>query len=419
MIKYFYDTSTLLEYGEEIINKNEDLFICDIVLKELEEIKSSRNKDEGVKRAAQKVISLLNKNNEKMIYIHYAIERLYWVVDDFQLERNNDALILASLYIMQKEHSQDTFILYTNDLSMKSLGEYIMRLQVLEYIPKIKEKYEGVLSLSISDNDLAKFYQEQSNYAIDNCFNLLDNQYLILSGEDRENPSIYKWIFDNYEKIPYRTIETRMFGTIKPRDNYQRCAIDSLYSNTITVLTGPAGSGKSLLAMSYLWSLLERGNIDKIIIFANPIAAKGAAKLGYYPGSREDKLMDSQIGNFLIAKLGSQTEVDKMLDEGSLMLLPISDIRGMDTSGMNAGIYITEAQNFDINLMKLALQRIGEDCICILDGDTKSQVDSEVYSGINNGLARVIEVFKGQNFFGWVDLKQIYRSKIAQIAEKM
>ena len=49
------------------------------------------------------------------------------------------------------------------------------------------------------------------------------------------------------------------------------------------------------------------------------------------------------------------------MEKGSLLLLPMSDIRGFDTSGMKAGIYITEAQNMDIELMRLALQRIGED----------------------------------------------------------
>jgi phosphate starvation-inducible protein PhoH len=58
-----------------------------------------------------------------------------------------------------------------------------------------------------------------------------------------------------------------------------------------------------------------------------------------------------------------------------LLLLPMSDIRGFDTSGMKAGVYISEAQNMTVSLMKLALQRIGEDSICIIDGDCKTQVD--------------------------------------------
>ena len=95
------------------------------------------------------------------------------------------------------------------------------------------------------------------------------------------------------------------------------------------------------------------------------------------------------------------------------------DIRGFDTTGMNAGVLITEAQNLDISLMKLALQRIGDDSICIIDGDCDTQVDSVQYAGRNNGMKRMSEVFRGYDFYGEVELQNIYRSKIAAIADKM
>ena len=102
------------------------------------------------------------------------------------------------------------------------------------------------------------------------------------------------------------------------------------------------------------------------------MATKNSARLGFYPGSRDEKLLDSQIGNFLSSKLGSKIVVEQLIKEGTLILLPMSDVRGYDTSGMNAGIYITEAQNMDISLMKLALQRIGEDSLVIIDGDCEA-----------------------------------------------
>lgn len=173
------------------------------------------------------------------------------------------------------------------------------------------------------------------------------------------------------------------------------------------------------LAFSYLFDLYERGIIDKIIIFCNTIATKGSAKLGYYPGSRDEKLLDSQIGNLLSSKLGDRSYVEKLLEEGDIVLLPMSDIRGFDTTGMHAGIYITEAQNLDIELMRLALQRIGEDSICILDGDSNAQVDSALYAGANNGMRRVSEVFKGQPFYSEITLNKIHRSKIAELAQNM
>lgn len=62
-----------------------------------------------------------------------------------------------------------------------------------------------------------------------------------------------------------------------------------------------------------------------------------------------------------------------------------------------------EAQNLNINLIKLILQRIGEDCVCIIDGDRYTQTDLLTYE-IENGMKRVSDVFKGYNFFGQVDL---------------
>ena len=120
-------------------------------------------------------------------------------------------------------------------------------------------------------------------------------------------------------------------------------AADSLLNNQITMLRGPSGAGKSHLALGYLFYLLEHNRIDKIIVFCNTIATRNAAKLGYYPGDKNEKLLDAQIGNMLSSKLGGQEAVLRLIEENKLILLPMSDIRGYDTSGMNAGIYITEA----------------------------------------------------------------------------
>jgi predicted ribonuclease YlaK len=90
----------------------------------------------------------------------------------------------------------------------------------------------------------------------------------------------------------------------------------------------------------------------------------------------------------LSAKLGDRSVVEDMIRKEELVLLPLSDIRGYDTSGMCAGIYISEAQNLDIDLMKLTLQRIGDDSICIIDGDCKTQVDDIHFAGSNNGMRR-------------------------------
>jgi predicted ribonuclease YlaK len=127
--------------------------------------------------------------------------------------------------------------------------------------------------------------------------------------------------------------------------------------------------------------------------------------------------LDSQIGNLLSSKLGGKDGLERLIREEKIVLLPFSDIRGYDTSGMRAGIYISEAQNLDKSLIKLALQRVGEDCICIIDGDTTSQVDLPQFSGANNGMRRVSKVFRGHDIYGEIELQNIYRSEISRIAE--
>ena len=141
--------------------------------------------------------------------------------------------------------------------------------------------------------------------------------------------------------------------------------------------------------------------------------------LNVYPGTRDEKLLDSQIGNLLASKLGDKVAVERLIEDGTLILLPMSDIRGYDTTGMKAGIYISEAQNMDIELMRLALQRIGEDSICILDGDSDAQVDLSIYAGNNNGMRRVSEIFRNDPVYGEVTLQNIHRSRIARLAQQL
>ena len=144
-----------------------------------------------------------------------------------------------------------------------------------------------------------------------------------------------------------------------------------------------------------------------------------SAKIGFLPGTQLDKLVDSSIGNMLAGKLGDKFMIEQLVSRNKLSILPMCDIRGFDTSGLNCAVYITEAQNLDISLMKLALQRIGEDSICIIDGDYNAQVDLSQYSGNNNGMRRMSEVFRGQDFYGEIELQNIYRSRIASVAELM
>ena len=395
-MKKFYDTCSLLDLQEKAFE--EDFYISIITLRELENIKTSANKDAETKYKARKLSKLLQKYADK-----------YEVI----LDQTND-IITADDRIISAAQSVDCQFV-TKDMCCWNLAK-AKHLNMDFVIDNTIDNYTGFKEIFIpTEENLAYFYEHMN----ENIFDLLQNEYLIIKTAEDGKIGPYIWTGTEYQEIGYPNFYSEQFGKIKPKDEYQLAAMDCLSRNQISMVRGGAGTGKSFLSLAYLFHLLEEGKIDKIIVFCNTIATIGSAKLGYYPGSKDEKLLDSQIGNILTSKLGDSFAVEQMIESGKLLLLPFSDLRGFDTTGMRAGVYITEAQNLDINLMKLALQRIGDDCICILDGDSDTQVDDSNYAGINNGMRRTSEIFRGHDIYGEVTLQRVYRSKIAEIAEKM
>lgn len=413
---FFYDTCSLLN-NYSIIFKNissSPFVVSNITLMELEEIKNSSRKDDNIKFKAKKVSQLLNFYYGKYTIVNYEREwdETYLKTIPFLLD-NNDSRIVTSAYIYSEMHPDICFI--TDDVNCNNLAK-CLGLTTNSLTVKEDAEYTGYKIIACHDeNELAEIYNRV--YSGEH-FDLLPNQYLVIRQDDKDI-DCYVLRDNKLIQVQFNTFKSKMLGEIKPIDLYQKLAVDSLQHNTLTMLRGAAGTGKSYLGLGFLFDRLEAGAIDKIIIFCNTVATAGSAKLGYYPGSRTEKLLDSQIGNFLVSKLGDRVAVERLIAEGELILLPMSDIRGFDTTGMRAGIYITEAQNLNIDLIKLALQRIGDDGICILDGDSDTQVDLGIYSGVNNGMRRVSKVFKGQEFYGEVTLPICHRSKIAQIAERL
>ena len=413
---FFYDTCSLLNELHSAF-ENDFFYISSVTLEELENIKTSSSKDQDIKYRARQLLHLLFENKDKYKVVIFQKEWETAISNFSYLSDNNDSKIIYSAFITDTGISFD-LVFKTDDLCCAALAKQIGLTVETTYEQMKLDNYTGFIEKTISNEELVAFYSK-SNLETENHFNLLENQYLIVKDENGKIADSFKWKNGNYEQVLFPVLKTDMFGMIKPKDEYQKLAIDSLLSNKITVLRGPAGSGKSYLSFAALFQKLEKHKIDKIIIFCNTVATANSAKLGFYPGSRNEKLLDSQIGNFLSSKLGDSVAVERFIAEGKLALLPMSDIRGYDTTGMKAGIYITEAQNLDIELMRLALQRVGDDSICILDGDDQAQVDLSIYGGTNNGLRRVSEIFRGADFYGEVTLQKIHRSRIAELAQLM
>lgn len=414
----FYDTNAVLTLGDKL--KGELFLISTVTLHELENIKTSKSKTEDVRYKARKAVHFLTENKNCFMAIPPG-QDIYKILEKAGVQDTPDNLICATAkYVSDIYFENDipvTFV--TDDLCCNLISENVFHLKA-ETVNEViggYEEYTGWKELYLNDEELAYLYSNMT----DNRYGVLQNGYLIVKNADDSVIDILKWDGTSFSNVQSKSYKGSTFGTVKPYlgDPYQICALDSLSSNQVTVMKGPAGTGKSYLGLGYLLYKLDKHDIEKIVVFVNPTPTANSAKIGFYPGTRIEKLMESNIGNMLSSKLGDSCGVYDLIDSGKLILLPMCDIRGFDTTNMRAGIYITEAQNMDISLMKLALQRIGADCIAVIEGDDKAQVDNPSYDGSNNGMRRMSEVFRGQDVYGEVMLKNIYRSKIAAIADRM
>ena len=416
----FFDTCSLLTAVNDLDEwvANYKVAISSITLQELERIKTSSNKDADVKYAARRLVEFFNTDimSDEIDIVIFRNDMLIPIKEQ-DLDITDDMRILATAIYYDKKIAPDNTYFITNDSCLRALARLFFGNEMICSIEEDSVPYAGFLELKLNDEQMAEFYSNPNK----NLYGLEVNEYINIKDMDDNVVDTRVWTGEDYRPIKYASFNSAWFGEVKPYKNdiYQAMLADSVIHNKITMVKGPAGSGKTYLSLAYLLSQLDRGKIDKIIVFCNTVATKNSARLGFYPGTRDEKLLDSQIGNLLVSKIGARVEVERMIAEEKLLLLPMSDIRGYDTTGMRAGIYISEAQNLDISLMKLALQRIGEDSICIIDGDSKTQVDDINYSGGNNGMRRVSKIFRGHDIYGEIELQQIHRSKIAQIAEFM
>ena len=186
----------------------------------------------------------------------------------------------------------------------------------------------------------------------------------------------------------------------------------------MTALSGRAGSGKSLISLISIMSLIESGKYDRLVIMFNPTKARGASDMGFYSGDAIDKAMQNSIGSILTTKFGDRFAVDMLIQQDKIRLVSMADVRGMEVRD-NEILYISECQNTSVELLKLCLSRASSGCKIVIEGDYNSQVDSYMFDGSSNGLKRAIEVLKGEEEFGYVTLPNIWRSKIAMLVDKL
>ena len=395
----FYDTNALLNLGEKAFS--EKFAIADITLRELESIKTNRNKDEEVKHKARKVAHLLDEHSDlvKVIY-----------VDKEDYDYPDGGIITAANNVYQNNINNFSFV--TDDICCKLLARNVYNLPVEGLSDTSFDPYTGFKEITMDDEEMALFY---SNLC-ENRYNLLTNQYLIIKNTNGEVIDKYRWDGEEHKGLWHKDIKSMYFDKLKSKDVYQACAVDSIMSNTLTAISGKAGSGKSLLSLMVAMNLIERGVYDRIVVLFNPTKTRGAADSGYFPGDSNTKAMSNFIGNVLTTKFGDRYAVDILISQNKLKLVSMADARGMEILD-NEILWITEAQNTSVDLIKLCLSRMSSGAKAIIEGDYDSQLDNKAFEGSNNGLRRIITAFKGQKEFGYVQLQNVWRSRIAQLCE--
>ena len=390
---------------------SERFLISSVSLHEIEHIKTNNNKTDEVKYNARKISRLLDKNYTLYDVVVYSNDIAKYITYDLGLDATiPDNQIVGIASYIQKINGKDV-IFVTNDICLKNIARSLGL--VVESVEKNKiDVYKGFVEKSLSEEEMAYFYEHIS----ENIFGLLINQYFILKDGKDEIVDAYRWNGTQHEALFKRNIQSLYFDKLKSKDIYQSCAIDSLMNCTITAITGKAGSGKSLLALMSAMYLIEKGKYDRIVAMFNPTKTRGASDMGFYGGDFIDKAMQNSIGQILTTKFGDRYAVDLLLSQNKLKLVSMADCRGMEISDSEI-LWITESQNTSIDLIKLCLSRVSSGAKVFIEGDYLSQVDSNSFDGNNNGLKRMIDVFKGHEEFGCVQLQNVWRSKIAELCE--
>ena len=391
------DTSVLMNCLESLKKNIEkyEFTILTCVLNELDNLNKGDNK-----RASKKSRDAIN-----FILDNISLIRIESIYDEYSTV--DDTIVNFADFNMCWLSTCD------NVMKIKA-GSFGVSLFYFDIDKSEKDEYKGYKEIILNDEKMALLYESKEN-----CFDLLENEYLIVKNNNGKIVDKFRNVSNKLFSVGNKSLSSMYVGNCKPLDIYQSLFIDSLNNNDVTLVKGKAGTGKTLISLTYAMQMIEKGKYDKLIVASNIISVADSGKLGYLPGTRDEKVLGSFIGGMLASKMGGTDGVNMLINSNKLMLIPFSDIRGFDTSGTRTIFYIPEAQNLTIDLLKLGIQRVGDESKIIVDGDYNAQVDMEIYNGKNNGMRRMSEVFRGQDFYGEVELQKIYRSRYASVADNM
>lgn len=189
-------------------------------------------------------------------------------------------------------------------------------------------------------------------------------------------------------KLTMAQISTRK-KTIAARTPTQDAYIRALERSELVFGVGPAGTGKTYLAVAYAAQLLERGAVDRIVL-SRP-AVEAGERLGFLPGDMKEKV-DPYLRPLYDALYDMMPgdKVERAITAGVIEIAPLAFMRGRTLA--NAAVILDEAQNTTSMQMKMFLTRLGENGRMIVTGDP-SQID--LPRGMKSGLVEALQILRG------------------------
>jgi predicted ribonuclease YlaK len=188
----------------------------------------------------------------------------------------------------------------------------------------------------------------------------------------------------------------------------QKDAKRLIVENQIVIVTGRAGSGKSLVCAQAALDFLKKKQIS--CIYNTRAAVEVGRSLGFLPGALNEKFdpyMEALLEN--LAKCCSdKNEVDKLLQDEKIKALPVQFIRGKTIDDI---LIVEEAQNLTKGEMLAILTRLGKTGKIVINGDNE-QTDIKSSTGEINGLSYAIELSKKVEEIKWIKLKENHRSDL-------
>ena len=415
---FIIDTNVLL-YSADALMAFEDntVIIADVVLNELDKYKTSTG-DIGFN--AREVARQLNKfkcdtDNGDLISGYKLPNNGYMKLEQAGFkEPVDDALIDLAIKI-KKDVGDKSVIIVSNDtfLRLKALLSGIEAEEFLnQSIPKNNEEYTGRGELFTDTNTIDAIYSHPKlNKAFEEHYftdihgekqtKAINNQYFVIKAVDSQSSVIALYNKGYMAKVP----KSKVYN-INPITAGQTMAINALVDDVdktpLAIIRGPAGTGKTLLAIAAGLEAVERGDFNKVLYLrANTVLDD---EIGFLPGTEEEKLewlirpvkdnlevlIKNQNSNLKYTDITKK--VQEMFDKGIIKVESVGFMRGRSLNDMF--IVIDEAQNLTPQQVKTLLSRAGKNTKVVLLGDPE-QIDKPYLDYGNNGLTFACDRLKG------------------------